>query len=372
MVMKILSVVGARPQFIKAAAVSRVLRATRGIRETLVHTGQHYDSNMSAVFFRELEIPAPDMHLGIGSGSHGAQTGRMLEALERAIRKTQPEWVLVYGDTNSTLAGALASAKLDVPVAHVEAGLRSYNRAMPEETNRVVADHVSHLLLAPTTTDVANLLREGIDRKRVVRVGDVMHDAALYYGAKAERVSHVLQRLKLAPRDYVLATIHRAENTDQVRRLHAVFGALRRLARDVTVVVPVHPRTRKALQRSGWRAGNALRLIDPVGYLDMVMLEKHARLIATDSGGVQKEAFFYRVPCCTLRTETEWVELVAAGWNRLVVPSGEKSVYQGMLRMLTSFRRPRATPAFYGRGDAAQRIARALLKESPRRQGPRR
>lgn len=358
--MKVLSVVGARPQFIKAAAVSRVLRATRGMREVLVHTGQHYDRSMSSVFFRELEIPRPDRNLGVGSGTHGAQTGRMLEALDRILSRERPDWALVYGDTNSTLAGALAAAKLKIPVAHVEAGLRSFNRDMPEEINRVAADHASDLLFAPTRAAVANLRSEGIDPRKVLRVGDVMYDAALHYGGRAERRSQVLGKLALSGRDYVLATVHRAENTDDPRRLLAIFGALRRLSRDIAVVVPVHPRTRGALARSRLGANGALRLIDPVGYLDMVMLEKHARLIATDSGGVQKEAYFYRVPCATLRTETEWVELVEAGWNRLVAPFAAADVYRRLLRMLTSFRRPRAALELYGAGDAAQRIARAL------------
>ncbi|HYN27102.1 MAG TPA: UDP-N-acetylglucosamine 2-epimerase (non-hydrolyzing), partial [Burkholderiales bacterium] len=276
------------------------------------------------------------------------------------ISSEKPDWVLVYGDTNSTLAGALAAAKLKVPVAHVEAGLRSYNRAMPEEINRVATDHASDLLFAPTRTAVANLRREGIATRRIARVGDVMYDAALYYGEQAERLSRVLGRLALAGRNYVLATVHRAENTDNPRRLRAIFGALRRLSRDIAVVVPVHPRTRYALARSGWRAGEALRLIEPVGYLDMVMLEKHASLIATDSGGVQKEAFFYRVPCATLRTETEWVELVDAGWNQLIPPFVSADIYRRLFRMLTSFRRPRAAPGLYGAGDAARHIARAL------------
>jgi UDP-GlcNAc3NAcA epimerase len=360
---KILSIVGARPQFIKAAAVSRALRALTGLREVLLHTGQHYDRGMSSIFFRELEIPRPDRNLGVGSGSHGAQTGRMLEALDRAISLEKPDWVLVYGDTNSTLAGALAAAKLKIPVAHVEAGLRSFNREMPEEINRVLTDHASELLFAPTRGAVANLKREGVDRRKIMRVGDVMYDAALYYGRKAEEASRVLGKLALAGKEYVLATVHRAENTDDPRRLHAIFGALRRLSREIVVVVPVHPRTRNALARSGWNIGGALRLVDPVGYLDMVMLEKHARLIATDSGGVQKEAFFYRVPCATLRTETEWLELVETGWNRLVAPFAAGDIYRRLLRMLTSFHRPRTAPDLYGAGDAAQRIARALRRQ---------
>jgi len=360
---KILSVVGARPQFIKAAAVSRVLRATRGLKEVLVHTGQHYDRNMSGVFFRELDIPRPDVNLGVGSGPHGEQTGRMLQALERAIVRERPDWVLVYGDTNSTLAGALAAAKLKVPLAHVEAGLRSYNRTQPEEINRVLADHVADVLLVPTRTAAANLRREGIPPARIVNCGDVMYDAALYYAGRAERRSTVHARLELESGSYVLATVHRAENTDDPRRLLAIFRALLRLSRDLPVVVPVHPRTRSVLARTGFRAGGDLRLTDPVGYLDMVMLEKRARLIATDSGGVQKEAYFYRVPCVTLRAETEWVELVAAGWNRLVAPSSEKNVYQGLSRMLTAFRRPRSAGQLYGAGDAAQRIARVLTRK---------
>jgi UDP-GlcNAc3NAcA epimerase len=357
---KILSVVGTRPQFIKAAAVSRVLRARRGVTETLVHTGQHYDNNMSAVFFGQLEIPRPDRNLGIGSGTHGAQTARMLAALDRTLSVEKPDWVLVYGDTNSTLAGALSAAKLGTPLAHVEAGLRSFNRAMPEEINRVVVDHTADLLFAPTRAAVANLRTEGISPRRIVHVGDVMFDAALYYGKKAERASRVLAELGLTGRDFVLGTVHRAENTDDPRRLLAIFGALRHLSRRIAVVVPVHPRTRAALARLRWRAGGSIRLIEPVGYLDMIMLEKHARLIATDSGGVQKEAYFHRVPCATLRTETEWVELVEAGWNRLVAPFAAADIYRRLLRMLTSFRRPRAPAGLYGAGDAARRIAQAL------------
>jgi len=361
MALKILSVVGARPQFVKAAAVSRALKRARGLREVLVHTGQHYDRNMSRIFFRELDIPEPDVNLGIGSGGHGAQTGRMLEALERVIARERPDWVLVYGDTNSTLAGALAAAKLRVPLAHVEAGLRSFNRAMPEELNRVVADHAADLLFAPTRAAVANLRREGVPPGRIALTGDVMYDAALYYGGKAARASRMLDELDLRPRGYVLATVHRAENTDDRARLLALFGALRRLARDLPVVVPVHPRTRKALARAGWRGAGGMRLIEPVGYLDMVCLERSARLIATDSGGVQKEAYFYSVPCVTLRAETEWVELVAAGWNRLVPPTSAGRVYRALRVMAEDFRQP-PRPRLYGNGRAADAVARGLRR----------
>ena len=359
--MKVLTVVGARPQFIKAAAVSRVLRKTRGATEILVHTGQHYDENMSDVFFRELEIPRPDFHLGIGSGSHGRQTGRMLAAIEKTILKSRPDRVLVYGDTNSTLAGALAAAKLKVPVAHVEAGLRSFNRAMPEEVNRVVADHVSDLLFAPTDTAVENLLREGISRRRVAKVGDVMYDAALFYSRKAESLSGVLERLRLHDRSYVLATIHRAENTDDANRLRRIFDGLNHLSQEMPVVFPVHPRTRKALYRVAGRDRSGVQIIPPVGYLDMVMLEKNARLVITDSGGVQKEAFFYRVPCVTLREETEWTELVKAGWNVLISPTRD-DLPRLLRRRLLTFRTPPTNVLPYGRGQAAQAVVARLCR----------
>ncbi len=360
--MKVVTVVGARPQFIKAAAVSRVLRATPGVREVLVHTGQHYDDNMSAVFFSELEVPQPDYHLGVGSGSHGSQTGRMLEAVEKVLLREKPDWVLVYGDTNSTLAGALAAVKLHIPAAHVEAGLRSFNRRMPEEINRVLTDHASEVLFAPTEAAVENLRREGIPAGRIKLVGDVMYDAALFYGAKAERESGILERLRLVRQGYILATVHRAENTDDPRRLRAIFGGLFRVAADIPVVLPVHPRTRSALERENLlrEVQRHLRLIDPVGYLDMVMLEKHARLIATDSGGVQKEAFFYRVPCVTLRDETEWVELVDLGWNRIVpLRDKQQEVAQALREWLDHPGGREADP--YGRGDAAGKIVECLV-----------
>lgn len=353
----VLTIVGARPQFIKAAVVSRALRAQPGVREVLVHTGQHYDDNMSRVFFEELEIPEPDYHLGIGGGTHGQNTGRMLEALEEVLLQERPDWVLVYGDTDSTLAGALAAAKLHIPVAHVEAGLRSFNRRMPEEINRVLTDHVSDLLFAPTEVAVRNLLREGIPSEKIHLVGDVMYDAALYYGEKAERESQVLRRLGLVPKGYVLATLHRAENTDDPERLRVVLQALAQVNKEVPVVLPVHPRTRKRAEAFGLDhlLGEVLA-IEPVGYLDMVMLEKNARVIATDSGGVQKEAFFHRVPCVTLREETEWVELVELGWNRLCPPRDPASIVDYLLHDWTG---GEATP--YGTGHAGSAIAAHLL-----------
>lgn len=358
---KVVSIVGARPQFIKAAAVSRLLRAAPGTIEVLLHTGQHYDDELSAVFFRELEIPAADHNLGIGSGNQGSQTGRMLEAIETVLFVEAPEWVLVYGDTNSTLAGALAAAKLGLPLAHVEAGLRSFNRGMPEEINRIVADHVSDLLFAPTPAAVANLAREGIGGTKVALVGDVMYDALLHYGRRAERESSVLARLRLTPGEYVLATIHRAENTDNRERLAVIFSALAELSREIAVVVPLHPRTRSALAdaRFPLDADLGLRIVGPVGYLDMVMLERHARFIATDSGGVQKEAYFNRVPCVTLRTETEWIELVDAGWNTLAPPTDATSVREVLRRALDA--RPPVWQPLYGDGTAAAAIVERLL-----------
>ena len=359
--MKILTIVGARPQFIKAAAVSRVLTHTAGVDELLVHTGQHYDPGLSDVFFEELEIPPPFHHLGVGSGSHGAQTGEMLAKIEEVLTETRPDWVLVYGDTNSTLAGALAAAKLHVPVAHVEAGLRSFNRRMPEEINRVLTDHASTLLFTPTETADRHLANEGIPAERVRRVGDVMYDVSRFFGEKAEQESDVLTRLGLEGKSYVLSTIHRAENTDDPDRLRVVFEALGAVNQEVPVVLPLHPRTRAVLERSGqteW-ARDHVRLIEPVGYLDMVLLERHARLIATDSGGVQKEAYFAGVPCVTLRDETEWTELVELGWNRLAPPTAVHSVVARLREGLAAA--PGADAAPYGSGDSAERIVGALL-----------
>lgn len=361
--MKVLTVLGARPQFVKAAAVSRHLRSSPGWTELIVHTGQHYDANMSDVFFDELGIPRPDYFLDIGSGSHGLQTGRMLEAVERIVVETRPDWVLVYGDTNSTLAGALAAAKLHVPVAHVEAGLRSFNRKMPEEVNRVLTDHVSTLLFAPTTVAVENLRREGVAEKSVQLVGDVMYDATLIYRGVSEEKSRILEQLNLAKGEFVLATMHRAENTDCPQRLKAIVKALVRLSEETPVVFAVHPRTRNALARELlWdHAASALRVIDPVGYLDMLQLESHARLIVTDSGGMQKEAFFCRTPCVTLRDETEWVELVDLGWNQLASPETAPDL-AGVLT--EALRRPLPTTAAqpYGDGRAGAKVAAAMAE----------
>lgn len=352
--MKVITVVGARPQFVKAAIVSRALRA-KGADEALVHTGQHFDPNMSQVFFDELEMPPPVRHLGIGGGTHGQNTGRMIERIESVLLEISPHAVLVYGDTDSTLAAAIAAVKLHIPVAHVEAGLRSFNRRMPEEINRVLTDHASNMLFAPTDAAVRNLEAEGISGERVAQVGDVMYDAALFYGAKAERTSEILDRLSLRSKGYALATVHRAENTDEPARLSVILAGFAKYGE--TVVLPMHPRARARIKSFGLRIPMNVLVIEPVGYLDMVMLEKHACLIATDSGGVQKEAFFYRVPCATLRDETEWVELVESGWNRLVPPRDADAVAEAMTATVGT---SGTTIAPYGAGDSAERIAARL------------
>ena len=310
--MKIVTIVGARPQFIKAAPMSRALRAVH--REILVHTGQHYDDNMSAVFFRELGIPEPDVHLGAGGGGHAEQTAKMLTGIETVLLAEKPDWLLIYGDTNSTLAGALAAAKVHVPIAHVEAGLRSFNRRMPEEVNRVVADHLSSLLLCPGEGAAKNLATEGITRGVHV-VGDVMADALLEAAARAD-ASDVLARHGLQPRQYLLATVHRADNTDDPVRLAAILGAFADIGRPI--LFPLHPRTRAAMARHGLALPANVRACDPLGYLDMVRAVRDADLVLTDSGGLQKEAYWLSVPCVTLREQTEWTETVASGWNTLV------------------------------------------------------
>jgi UDP-GlcNAc3NAcA epimerase len=358
----VLTVVGARPQFIKAAMVSHELRQCAGVRDLIVHTGQHYDKNMSDVFFDELDIPKPDYNLGIGSATQGAQTGRMLEAIEDVLIEEKADCVVVYGDTNSTLAGALAAAKLHIPVVHVEAGLRSFNRRMPEEINRILTDHASELLLAPTETAMRNLAREGFAQDRVYLVGDVMYDAALFYEKRAEASSSVLERLGLVPKGYILATVHRAENTDNPKRLKSILKAFATISEEVPVVMPIHPRTRAALRADEFveQATDSIRVIEPVGYLDMVMLERNALLIATDSGGVQKEAFFHRVPCVTLRDETEWTELVEIGWNRVVSPTSCQAIVETIESALAGPKGFDVSP--YGDGTAATKVTEHILR----------
>ncbi len=369
--MKVLTVVGARPQFIKAAALSRAIgqhnAGNRGaeIQEIIVHTGQHFDPEMSDVFFSELDLREPDIHLGIGGLPHGAMTGRMLEGIERVLLKESPDVVLVYGDTDSTIAGALATSKLHIRLAHVEAGLRSFNRLMPEELNRVLTDHAADFLFAPTEGAVENLRREGISKERIRLVGDVMYDSALYYADKAVRVSGILERLGVRHRGYVLATVHRAENTDNPETLRVIFTALREIATIAPVVMPLHPRTRKRLKdvdpKLAERTSQFL-ITAPLGYLDTVKLEQNAAVVVTDSGGMQKEAFFFRVPCVTLRSETEWTELVRLGLNRLAPPQSTAKIVDSVRAVLDNKLPIGTTDSPFGDGTAAQEIVRELLQ----------
>jgi UDP-GlcNAc3NAcA epimerase len=345
--LKILTIVGARPQFIKAAAVSRPLR--RRHQEILLHTGQHYDEAMSDRFFSELDLPAPEIELGIGSASHGQQTGRMLIGIEAAITEHRPDAVLVYGDTNSTLAGALAAAKMQVPIVHVEAGLRSFNRAMPEEINRVVTDALSSLLLCPGETAAANLRGEGIT-SGVHVVGDVMADVLAKFGGAANAAA-VLADFGVREREYFVATIHRAENTDDVSRLRAIVEQLSALP--WPVVFPAHPRVRAAMASAGLHLGANVTLAEPLGYARMIALAANARAVLTDSGGLQKEAYWLGVPCVTVRGETEWVETIGSGWNVLAAPSD-------LARVAAAAARPASRPPLYGEQGVASEILRLI------------
>jgi UDP-GlcNAc3NAcA epimerase len=351
--MKVLTVIGARPQFIKAATVSNKIRSN-GNTEILVHTGQHYDNNMSDIFFEELGIPKPDYNLNIGSSNHGNQTGNMLIALEEIYLKEKPDMVLVYGDTNSTLAGSLCASKLLIPVAHVEAGLRSFNKAMPEEQNRILTDHISDLLFTPTLTAVNNLKNENIT-KGVHNVGDVMYDAINLFKKRAKEVSKIIEKLDLAPESYILSTIHRAENTNSVDRLTSILNALSTCGKKI--VLPLHPRTKKFVEEYNLHVGDNLKIIDPVGYLDMISLQENSQKIVTDSGGVQKEAYFLKKPCITMRDETEWVETVENGWNVIVGSDSNK-----IMNALESFN-PTGTPASaFGNGDSSSIITQIITE----------
>lgn len=349
--MKIITVVGARPQFVKAAVVSRKLLEIDSVNEIILHTGQHYDSNMSDIFFSELDIPKPAYNLGVGGGTHGQNTGRMLEAIESVLITEKPDKVLVYGDTDSTLAGALAAAKLHVPVAHVEAGLRSFNRQMPEELNRILTDHSSSLLFTPTHIATNNLAKEGISGEIVHQVGDVMYDAALYYQNKAR------QPLGIEGNSFILSTIHRAENTDSPERLTNIIEALRNIAEDIPVLLPIHPRTKKILLSGNYNIGK-ITLIDPVGYLEMIWLLNHCKLVVTDSGGLQKEAYFFGKPCVTTRNETEWVELTECGAN-VLVGADKELIYSAVTKMQESII---STKSLYGNADAGALISASLMK----------
>lgn len=356
--MKIVTVIGARPQFIKAANVSRFIRNSNNrINEVIVHTGQHFDSNMSEVFFRQLDICEPDYNLNINNMSHGAMTGKMLSGIEEILQKEKPEYMLVYGDTNSTIAGALAARKLHVRVAHVEAGLRSFNMKMPEEINRILTDRISNLLFCPTEKSIENLNNEGFRHFdcNIVKSGDVMYDAAIFYGSKAKKPAAKI------PDDFVLLTLHRAENTDDLQRLISILNAIKSISSEITVVFPVHPRTKKIMEDNNLNhLTNNLVLLDPVGYLEMIWILKKCQLVLTDSGGLQKEAFFFRKKCVTLRDETEWVELVDHGLNYLA-GSDEDVILKGFNVMMAS--NPDFEIDMYGNGNASAKIVDTLLEQ---------
>ena len=356
--MKVVTVAGARPQFIKAAAFSRALRQQH--EEVLIHTGQHYDPGLSDVFFQQLDLPRPDHHLDVGSGAHGRQTGQILERIEPVLQQEAPDWVVVFGDTNSTLAGALAAAKLHLPLAHVEAGLRSFDRSMPEEINRVVADHCSDLLFCPTKTAVEQLGREGL-AERAHLTGDIMYDSLLQHLPLAEGRSAIMERLALSKGEYVLVTVHRAANTDDQAALEGILDALALL--EEPAVFPMHPRARLALTSGDLEPAQNVLAIEPVGYLEMLALERNARVVLTDSGGVQKEAYLLGVPCVTLREETEWPETLVDGWNVLAGTEPR--------RIVEAARRERPAaepPAVFGDGHAAERMVE-LLSDDPSQRG---
>lgn len=356
--MKILTVVGTRPQFIKACMLSRAFKATRLIEETIANTGQHYDDNMSTAFIDQLQLPKPDYDLGIGSGSHGKQTARMLAKLEDVMLTEEPDMVLVYGDTNSTLAGSLAAAKLKIPVAHVESGLRSFNKNMPEEINRITADHLSDFLFCPSGTNVSNLRREGIE-KGVYLTGDIMYDAVVHFKPMAIRYSSIRENLSLREGHYYLATIHRAENTDDPKRLKSICEALKQL--DKNVIIPLHPRTRRQLNQHCLLDDemlSSMTIVEPLDYFDMLALATGARAILTDSGGLQKEAYILGVPCITLRDETEWEETVQTGWNQL---AGADT--QQILDTLQTYQQPNEHLPLFGDGKAAWTIADILINQ---------
>lgn len=357
--MKLLTIIGARPQFVKAAAVSRAIQKTAGIRELLVHTGQHYDHNMSDIFFEEMEIPKPHYNLGIHGLSHGAMTGQMLEAIEGVLQKEKPDAIMVYGDTNSTLAGALAAVKLHIPVAHIEAGLRSFNMRMPEEINRILTDRISRWLFCPTLTAMDNLHHEGFEHfdGQLILSGDVMQDAALFYAAKAESFSTIFQNIKARPHQYLLCTVHRAENTDDPKNLACIVQALNELNETIPVVLPLHPRTAKILEKNDLRL--QAEIIPPVGYFDMIQLIRHCRLVLTDSGGLQKEAYFFDKFCVTLREQTEWTELVTHGYNQIAGTDKDKILAAVRQFLGQTFHKK---TDLYGGGKAAEKIVGYLDK----------
>ena len=353
--MKILTILGARPQFIKAGSVSREIAKHKEIEEIIVHTGQHYDANMSDIFFDEMQIPKPNYFLGIGGKSHGAMTGQMIEKIEEVALSEKPDWIMVYGDTNSTLAGAIVASKLHIKLAHIEAGLRSFNMKMPEEVNRILTDRVSNILFCPTDAAIENLKNEGYENLdcKIVKSGDVMQDGAIFYKNLAVKPSFEIKK------DFILCTIHRAENTDDEIRLRTIFEALNEIAREKQVILPLHPRTKMILENLKLNIQN-LTFIDPVGYLEMVWLIDNCDFVMTDSGGLQKEAYFFAKQCITLRDETEWVELVECEVNTLVGADKEKIIEA--YKNNSEFNKENSKLNLYGGGNASKRIIEELLK----------
>ena len=376
--MKIVTVIGARPQIIKAAAISRAIRLhfCNEMQEIIVHTGQHYDNNMSQVFFDELGVPQPDYNLGVGSASHGVQTARMIEGIEDILLKEKPDCLVLYGDTNSTLAGAIAASKIHVPIVHVEAGLRSFNKSMPEEINRICCDHCSTLLFSPTATGFKNLINEGfnpdnkkkytIDNPGIYHCGDIMYDNSKYFATIADSKSQILERESLKGVDYILCTIHRDNNTDQPERLNSIFKSLLAIADKTAVVLPLHPRTAKLLEHNLQKdvfekvsSNKNIRLLPPASFLDMIVLERHAKMVVTDSGGVQKEAFFFQKPCLILRSETEWKEIVECG-AAVITDANEQQIIKAYGDFTDN--PPHNYPEFFGNGHAAEFICKEMLE----------
>jgi len=372
--MKILTIIGARPQIIKAAALSRAIKTSFSgeIKEIIVHTGQHYDNNMSQVFFDELGIPKPDYNLNVGSASHGKQTAQMINGIEELLLEEKPDFIVLYGDTNSTLAGAIAASKIHVPIVHIEAGLRSFNKKMPEEINRIMCDHASTLLFSPTKTGLQNLKNEGFktneapfsaDKPGIFHCGDIMYDNSLHFSEVAEEKTNLINKLKLNGKDFFLATIHRDHNTDYPDRLENIFKGLIEIAeeRNIQIIVPIHPRTKKKIEdlpgqvKSNIKSNSKLNIIPPVSFLEMIALEKNAKLIITDSGGVQKEAYFFNKPCVILREQTEWVEILETSTGVLANPANIKTSVDQLLNKELEF------PAIFGDGKAAEFICETML-----------